>query len=74
MNIIVRPEGEGWGAFYGFKLVGKSKCRSCIVNAILSVTKASDKYESITVLNEDGTIRAILKTGAKNARSSKKDL
>lgn len=64
MNIIVRQDGDKWGAFYGDKRIAHAKCRSCIVNVVLSVTKKSMKYSRVTVMNEDGTIAAILMTGA----------
>lgn len=74
MNIVVRQDGEYWGAFHGDQRVAKSKCRSCVVNAVVAVTKTSSKYTQLTVMNEDGTIATILSIGAKNARPTQKGI
>lgn len=70
MDIIVKPVGDEWGAFYNDKRIAKSKCMSCVVNAVLAVTKTSTRYSCITVLTEDGSIQAIFPTGVKNGRTA----
>lgn len=62
-EIIIRKADDKWGAFFADKLIAKSGCRSCVVHAVLAVTKQSSKYRSITVLNEDGTEYRKLSTG-----------
>lgn len=62
-EIVVRKDGDKWGAFVDEKRIAVSTCRACVISAIAGVTKKSSKYHSIKVLNEDGSIARTLPTG-----------
>lgn len=70
MEIIIKKEGDRWGAFYGDKRIAISGCRPCVVHAVLAVTKKSSKYNVVVVMNEDGSVARTLPTGDGHGRTT----
>lgn len=62
-DIIIRKDGEKWVAFANDKPIGGSKCRDCIIKVMLAITKKSQRYKTITVYDEDGSLKHKLLTG-----------
>lgn len=60
MATIVIGKSDGrWKALCEEKQIAASPCKKCIVNAVKSMTRLSDKYTVLLVLNEDGSRQAI---------------
>lgn len=53
-NIVVKKDGEKWGAFYNDRRITGSACKPCVVKVLLTILKNSSKYKTITVMNEEG--------------------
>jgi hypothetical protein len=62
-EIVVRKDGDKWCAFFNDKAIASSKCRPCVVHSIKSVTKKSEKYKTLVVMNEDGTTKERISIG-----------
>jgi mannose-1-phosphate guanylyltransferase len=65
-TITIRKEDGKWTAIYDGKRIAASGCKSCVITAVLKVTKESTKYGYISILNEDGTPDRTILTGVHN--------
>jgi hypothetical protein len=73
-EIIVRKDGEKWGAFYGDRRIAASGCKACVVHSVRLVTKNSERYKVLVVMNEDGTIKETIPIGSNANRSTTQNL
>lgn len=69
-EIIVRKDGDKWGAWFGDHQIIKSACKACVINVLLTVTKQSDKYKTIVIQNEEGIAEKVITTGVLNGRTA----
>jgi len=67
-EIVIKKNGDRGTAYDGEKSIANSKCRSCVVKILLSVTKNSERYKSILVYDDKDELAAVHRTGVENAR------
>lgn len=68
-EIRVRKDDERWAAFIGDKKMVRSRCRSCIIKALINLNMNSTKYDKLIVENEDGT-QEVIPIGASSGRQT----
>lgn len=73
-EIVVRRHNDRWGAFVNDRCIAVHSCRPCVVKVIQMLTKESERYTHITVLNEDGSPRETISTGVNRGRTTQEDL
>ena len=66
-QINVKRDGEKWGAFVGEKRIVVTACRSCVVKALIGVTKGSTRYDKIVIHNDDESTE-VIEIGAASER------
>lgn len=73
MNIVVQKVGEKWVATYNGRHIASAICKSCVISVVKSITSKSDRYKSLTVINEDNSETSI-PIGVTHARNLKNGL
>lgn len=68
-DIIVRPNGNKWGAFFEDRHIVSSACKNCVIQAVRNVTKKSQRYKRIIVKNAAGDIEWSAEIGVNDAGS-----
>lgn len=67
LEIRVKKDNDKWAAFIGDKKMVRSRCKPCVVKALININRNSTKYDKVIVENEDGT-QEIIPIGAASGR------